>query len=318
MAALPNPSLPPPLSLANKVVVITGSSSGIGLEAARIFASHLGAHVVLACRNLKKTQPICDALNATPSGRATLLPLDTSSPASIGAFAKSFAALNLGRLDVLVLNAGIMAPPYSTVPTLSPTIPAIESQFATNHAGHFLLTSLLFPSISSTPGARIVVVSSLVARRAAQIDYAVAVARAPANYSPRASYNASKLANLLFARGLQRRVAAARLNATVVPCHPGYCATNLFTNRAWSWTLPLERLLLQPLLAQTAADGAVALVRASVNASVGADDYFAPGGWWECAGEVGSKAAVPALVTDEAADELWAVSEEICGKFVVR
>jgi NAD(P)-dependent dehydrogenase (short-subunit alcohol dehydrogenase family) len=152
--------------LSSRTVVITGSSSGIGLAAARIFAVDGGAHVVMACRSLTKARPLCesigtDAAESGKGGRTTLVRIDTSDLESVHQAASEIAVIAEGGINLLVLNAGIMFGPWRTAKTMSDEHPEVELMMATNHLGHFLLTNLLLPKITSCAGARIISVSSL-------------------------------------------------------------------------------------------------------------------------------------------------------------
>lgn len=299
--------------LSGKVIIITGSSSGIGLEAARILVKSCSAHVVLACRNLQKARPFLDELNNAGPGKATLLQIDTSDLASVRAFAAAFLALNLNRLDRLVLNAGIMAVPFSTVPVASGVA---ESQFATNHLGHFLLTALLLPTILSTPGARIVSVSSIAAYYQKDMDYAVARGETEESYSTFTAYGISKLSNLLFTRELQARLKAAGVDTLALAAHPGYSRTALQDEFSKGWFGALEGFFIRRFASQPQEKGAEPLVLACIDAQVSQGDgaYYAPSGFWEMTGTAKSTANVPVHVTDEKAKELWRVSEEMVGQ----
>ncbi|MCD4686598.1 MAG: SDR family NAD(P)-dependent oxidoreductase, partial [Anaerolineae bacterium] len=136
-----------------KVAVVTGANSGIGFEAARALAAK-GAQVVMACRSLEKGQAARDKISREhPAAQVELLPLDLAGLDSVRRFARELGA-KYNRLDVLVNNAGIMMNPYSK------TADGFESQFGTNHLGHFALTGLLIDLLLKTPGARVVNVSS--------------------------------------------------------------------------------------------------------------------------------------------------------------
>jgi NAD(P)-dependent dehydrogenase (short-subunit alcohol dehydrogenase family) len=304
-------------SMDGKVVVITGASAGIGLEAARILVRETGAHVVLACRNLQKAKPFEDELNTAGPGKATLLRIDTSDLASVREFAAAFLALGLARLDVLLLNAGIMMGDWRTARAASEDTPEVELQFATNHLGHFLLTQLLLPTVVATPGSRIVSVSSVAAGLSSAMNYDVICARKAGDYRPGPAYANTKLANLLFTRELMRRLNAAGAGTVAVACHPGYSRTSLQVTFDKSLLASVERVLFRPFVSQPAVDGAHPLVLAALDPSpdVKSGVYYAPSGFLQLKGPASSTAGRrPSLVTDEAAAELWTVSEELCGE----
>src|SRR5437588_2687603 len=192
--------------LAGRSVVITGANSGIGRAAARALA---GAHarVVLAVRDVEKGK----AAAATMSGDTEVHQLDLASLASV----RTFVAGWEGEIDLLINNAGVMAPP------LTRTADGFELQFGTNHLGHFALTNLLLDHVTG----RVVSVSST-GHRMGKIDFEdLNWERKP--YSRWRAYGQSKLANLLFTAELQRRLTAAGSEVLANAAHPGYAATNL-------------------------------------------------------------------------------------------
>ncbi len=188
--------------------VVTGANSGIGLETARAVALH-GAHVTLAVRNRQKG----DAAAATIRGSVEVRVLDVSDLSSVHAFAS-----DVGDVDVLVNNAGILGVPFGL------SVDGIELQLATNHVGHFALTNLLLPRLTD----RVVVVSSL-AHRAGQLDLDD-LDWSRRGYTPYAAYAQSKLANMLFLSELQRRLTAAGSTLRVTGAHPGSTATSITSN----------------------------------------------------------------------------------------
>ena len=136
-----------------KVAVVTGANSGIGWDTA-VSLTDKRATVIMACRNLVKSQAALDALKArVPNADVELMQLDLANQESVRQFAEAFKA-KCDRLDLLINNAGIMMVPYAR------TVDDFESQFGTNHLGHFALTGLLLDRIMTTPGARVVTVSS--------------------------------------------------------------------------------------------------------------------------------------------------------------
>ncbi len=204
--------------LAGKRILITGANSGIGLEAARVFARH-GALVVIACRNTTKGEQAAGDLRATAGAGATVevLELDLADLASVQAAAEEYRRRH-AVLDVLVNNAGVMALPFRA------TVDGFEMQFGTNHLGHFALTGHLLTALLAAPGARVVTISSVM-HRLGRMDFANL--DASRGYDKWAVYSMSKLANLLFTLELQRRAEAAGLDLTAVAAHPGYSRTHL-------------------------------------------------------------------------------------------
>ena len=183
--------------------VVTGATSGIGLETARRLAS-VGAHVVLAVRNVGKGE----AVAATLGGTVEVRRLDVADLSTVREFADG-----VGPVDVLVNNAGVMGLPYAR------TVDGFETQMATNHLGHFALANLLLPRITD----RVVVVGSA-SHRSGDLDVAD-LGWERREYRPYAAYAASKLANLLFLAELQRRLTAVGSQLRATGAHPGYTST---------------------------------------------------------------------------------------------
>ncbi|CPW72580.1 Probable short-chain dehydrogenase/reductase [Mycobacteroides abscessus] len=192
-------------SFEGRTVIITGANSGLGLETTRELA-RVGAHVIMAVRNTEKG----NAAKASIKGSTEVRQVDVADLASVRAFADTVEGA-----DILVNNAGIMMVPPAK------TVDGFESQIGTNHLGAFALTNLLLPKLTD----RVIAVSS-VAHRAGKIDLS------DLNYERRrytraGAYGASKLANLLFTKELQRRLSAAGSPVRALTVHPGVAATEL-------------------------------------------------------------------------------------------
>jgi len=204
--------------LSGRRVLVTGVTSGIGEQTALELARH-GAEVVLAARSetrLDHTE--ADILAAVPSAVLHRTIVDLADLSSVRRAAAQVS--QIGPLDVLVNNAGVMAPPFSQ------TVDGFELQLATNHLGPFLLTGLLLPQLVASGRGRVVTVSSQahrLTRRAPLDDPRVHHGR----YSRWGAYSRSKLAGLLFTFELDRRLREHGLPVTAVACHPGYSATEL-------------------------------------------------------------------------------------------
>lgn len=206
--------------------IVTGASSGIGAETARVLALR-GVHVVMGVRNLEAGRAVKEAIvKGNPNAKLDAMDLDLSSMASVKKFAEDFKSLNL-PLNLLINNAGIMATPFML------SRDNIELQFATNHVGHFLLTNLLMETIRKTARAsrkegRIVNVSS----RRHKFSYPEGIRFAklndPSGYNSLSAYGQSKLANILHANELARQLKEDRVEVTANSVHPGLIATNLF------------------------------------------------------------------------------------------
>nr|XP_043614191.1 short-chain dehydrogenase TIC 32, chloroplastic-like [Erigeron canadensis] len=209
--------------------VVTGATSGIGLETARVLALR-GVHVIMAVRNVEAGQKvkasICEKI---PNAKLDVMELDLSSQASVRQFTSDYISKDL-PLNILILNAGIMSTPF----TLSKD--NIELQFATNHIGNFLLTNLLLDTIKNTAikcqkEGRIVIVSSELHKYSYSEGIRFDKINDEKSYSAFYAYGQSKLANALHAKELTRRLKEEGANVTVNSLHPGVIKTNLTRNQ---------------------------------------------------------------------------------------
>jgi retinol dehydrogenase-14 len=203
-----------------KRILITGGNSGIGVVAARELARQ-GAEVVLACRDSEKTRQALAVINAAAAVPAVNLPVDLASLASVRALAAAFLQ-RYDRLDVLVNNAGLFPPRQQL------TADGFEMQFGVNHLSHFLLTHLLLERLKTSAPARVVTVSSMLHKKG-RIDFESF--RGAKKYSAQAAYNQSKLANVLFAVELARRLEGTGVTSNVL--HPGGVATDIMRDLPW-------------------------------------------------------------------------------------
>ncbi|MFL5851118.1 MAG: oxidoreductase [Solirubrobacteraceae bacterium] len=276
--------------MTGRSVIVTGANSGIGAAAARALAS-AGARVVLAVRSLDKGR----AAAATMPGETEVRELDLASLASV----REFAAAWDGEIDLLINNAGVMAPP------LTRTADGFELQFGTNHLGHFALTNLLLEHVTG----RVVTVSST-AHRFGRIDFEdVNWERKP--YNGWRAYGQSKLANLLFTAELQRRLDAAGSRIIATAAHPGYAATNL---QFHSGSGLMDRLssVGNRIFAQDERGGALPALYAAT-ADVAGNSFVGPSGFMEQRGAPKLVGRSAAARNADAARRLWEVSEELTG-----
>ncbi|KAL7108370.1 hypothetical protein ACP275_06G108300 [Erythranthe tilingii] len=206
--------------------IVTGASSGIGTETARVLAKR-GVHVVMGIRNMDAGKQVKEAIvKEIPSAKVDAMELDLTSLASVRKFASDFSSS--GRpLNILINNAGVMTPPFKL------SKDNIETQFATNHLGHFLLANLLLDTMKKTARetkkeGRIVNVSS----EAHRFPYKEGIRFDKLNdeegYSRWGAYGQSKLANVLHANELTRRLKEEGADITANSLHPGIITTNLF------------------------------------------------------------------------------------------
>ncbi|HLK12357.1 MAG TPA: oxidoreductase [Candidatus Binatia bacterium] len=293
-------------SQAGKTFVVTGANGGLGYETALQLAAH-GAHVVLACRDVAKGQRAAAAIAAEhPSASLAVHELDLADLQSIRRFADAVRAA-LPALHGLCNNAGVMALPYRR------TADGFEMQFGTNHLGHFALTGLLLDRLRATPGARVVTVSSNAHKLGTMRWDDLQGTR---RYRKWSAYAQSKLANLLFAYELQRRLAASGAALASVACHPGYAATNLQTAGPRLQGSALGEALMalgNRLFAQSAAMGALPTLYAATAPDVRGGDYIGPDGFAEQWGHP-TKVRSSARSRDPAAQRrLWEISEQLTG-----
>jgi NAD(P)-dependent dehydrogenase (short-subunit alcohol dehydrogenase family) len=276
-------------------VVVTGSNTGIGYEAAKVFAER-GAHVTLACRNMEKADAAKDRiLSASPSGTVDAMMLDLADLESVQAFADAFLAQH-ERLDRLVLNAGVMIPP------LGRTAQGFELQFGVNHLGHFALTCHLDPLLRATEGARVTAVTS-VAGDMGRMHWDD-VNWEQRKYVRWQAYGQSKLANQLFVRGL-----AARVPYATTLAHPGWSRTDLQRHSSGA---SAGNVFLRPFT-MNAAYGAWPTLRAAMEPDVGPAAYFGAKGLTQLRGPPRPRKHAKRARKDEDVERLWALSEGLTG-----
>jgi NAD(P)-dependent dehydrogenase (short-subunit alcohol dehydrogenase family) len=282
--------------------VVTGANSGLGFETARQLAAH-GAGVVLAGRSGGTGLAAVERIKAgNPGALVEFRLLDLADLDSVRDFA-GMLARDAVALDVLVNNAGVMFPPRLL------TRQGFESQFATNHLGHFALTGLLFDTIRRGEDARVVTVSSLEHKGGAIHFDDLTGAR---SYSPRGFYRQSKFANVLFALELDRRVRAAGIPVRSVLAHPGWSATNLQTSAPTGVMKQLMRIG-NRVLAQSAEMGALSQLYAAVDPGAESGSFYGPDGLGELRGHPTRVRPAPSATDAGTARRLWELSEELTG-----
>ena len=287
-----------------RVAVVTGTNSGLGFVTARELA-RAGATVVMTSRDPARGADAEQRLRAAvPGVDVRLESLDLASLASIRAFAGRVLATYDG-LDVLVNNAGVMAIPRAT------TADGFEMQLGTNHLGHFALTGLLLPALVKRPGSRVVTVSST-AHKAGAIKFDDLLGHK--SYFSWRAYAQSKLANLLFAYELQRRLAASDATTISVAAHPGYASTNLQAvgpQQSGNKVMGLLMSFGNIALGQSADGGALPQLHAATAPDVVGGAFYGPSRLMETRGapkrvDSTSRSKDPAL-----AARLWSVSEDL-------
>jgi NAD(P)-dependent dehydrogenase (short-subunit alcohol dehydrogenase family) len=292
-------------SQAGKTALVTGANSGIGYQAALELARH-GAHVLLGCRNAAKGKAALARLLAeAPGASAEVVELDMASLESIRAFAAAFALRGV-KLDLLINNAGVMALPKREL-----TVDGFERQFGTNHLGHFALTGLLMPQLLAAPAPRVVTVASL-AHRNGKIDFANL--NSEKKYGAWDAYGESKLANILFARELNKRARAAGSTLLSIPVHPGVSATNIIDNGPGATGLKTAILkLFGSILMQPDAAGALPTLYAATSPEAKGGEYIGPDGFMEMKGSPVVVQPRANGLDDAVAAKLWTASEELTG-----
>ncbi len=285
-----------------RVFVVTGAGSGLGLATVRALAGR-GGHVILAVRDEQKGRRAVEAVSAgQPGARLEVRRLDLADLDSVRAFAREVRAQH-PRLDVLVNNAGIMAPPRR----LSPQ--GHESQFACNHLGHFALTGLLLDLLAEGKDPRVVTVTSTNHRQGRLFLDDLTGER---HYSPMAFYNQSKFANAVFGQELHRRLAEAGSPVRSVLAHPGYSATRLQTSAPVGMVRLLFGRVLRPL-AQSAERGALPQLYAATDPGVRSGEFIGPDGPGELRGGPKRVRLSPAAADAATGRRLWELSQRLTG-----
>ncbi|MDJ0925599.1 MAG: oxidoreductase [Acidimicrobiia bacterium] len=288
-----------------KTIFITGANTGIGFEAAKVFAGK-GARVLLGCRNIEKGKAaLARIADAHPGADIDLVEIDLSDLASVHKAVEVIA--REPRLDVLVNNAGVMWNPKTI------TKDGFESQFGINHLGHFALTGLLLPKLEATPNSRIVTVSST-GHRLGNGDLFWDDINADREYHPRKRYYASKLANLLFTYELDRRLQARESKTIAVAVHPGGSDTELgrHVTGAMGFVTRVLTPLMRPFM-NTAAEGAWPTELAATAPGVEGGQYFGPSRYREMSGPAQQVDSSDASKDLGKAKRLWDLSIEMTG-----
>ena len=287
--------------LAGKTAIITGANSGIGLEAAKVLAGR-GARIIMAVRSKEKGEAARKMIEALhPHSRMEVMHLDVADLESVRFFSEQIRS-RLHSLDLLINNAGVMMPPYTK------TKDGFELQFGGNHLGHFALVGLLLPLLEETRGSRIVTIGSLAHNRGT-IDFDNL--DGSKGYKAKKFYNQSKLANMLFAMELDKRLKANGYQTISVACHPGVSATNIFKlgkRDAPAFLRSYANRFLQPPEL-----GALATVYAATMPHLTGGEYIGPDGKGNRKGFPALELPHPSALDRAAAKKLWAVSERLTG-----
>lgn len=294
------------MAIAQQTVVTTGANSGIGFQIALHFARS-GARVVLACRNADKAhQAQREMLAQVPDAQLLYLPLDVSELQSVRLFSRLFAE-QVGELDILINNAGIVAMP------LTRTMAGHEMLLATNYLGPFALTGLLLPYFRKR-GARVVNVGSLAHRFGALNIHDLNWETTP--YEPWKAYANSKVALLNHTLELNRRLQASASHIIALAAHPGFANTNIKQQyEALHPPGPIRRWYAHHMtkIIPTAANAARSAILAATADSVSGGEYYGPGGLFELGGAPKPARLHPATRQRAVSRELWKLSETMTG-----
>ncbi|CAN3979471.1 oxidoreductase [Kitasatospora purpeofusca] len=283
-----------------RVFVVTGANSGLGLATTRAIARK-GGQVILAVRDeAKGRRAAAEITAAQPGARLEVRRLDLADLDSVRSFADRLRADGT-RPDVLVNNAGVMAPPRTL------NAQGHEIQFAANHLGHFALTGLLLDLLAEGKDPRVVTVSSTNHRQGKVFFDDLSGER---KYSPMGYYNQSKFANAVFGWELHQRLAAAGSPVRSLLAHPGYTATNLQTSSPVGMVKVLFGRILTPL-AQAPDQGALPQLFAATAAEVESGQFIGPDGMAELRGTPKVVQLAPSAADAETGKRLWELSERL-------
>ncbi|NJN74040.1 MAG: SDR family oxidoreductase [Limnothrix sp. RL_2_0] len=290
-----------------KMAIVTGANTGLGFETALGLAK-VDATVILACRNLEKAEAAkTEILTKVPDAKLEVMQLDLASLSSVREFSAQYRE-KYAHLDLLINNAGIMFPPYSK------TEDGFESQIGVNHLGHFLLTALLIDLMPDNSDSRIVSLSSN-AHKFGKINFDDL--QSEQKYSSTAAYGQSKLACLMFADELDRKLKASDKNILSVAAHPGVAQTELSRHMP-GFMVTLIRWTIAPFITHPVDEAALPTLLAALGSEVKGGDYFGPQGTAEMTGKPGIAVKADHAKDTDVTAKLWQVSEELTGqKFVV-
>ncbi len=290
--------------LSGRTAIVTGANSGLGQVTARELA-RAGASVIVACRNTAKGDGAAAAIRDAigPDADVAVARLDLAELASVREFARRVSG-ERERVDLLINNAGVMAPPRRL------TADGFESQLGINHLGHFALTGLVLARLLAAPAPRVVTVASHM-HRIGKIHFDDP--QSERRYNNWLAYGQSKLANLMFCFELDRRAVAAGTALTSVASHPGYAATNL------QFAGPqkrLERIVMgvgNHVVAQSAEMGALPSLYAATVPDLPGGSFVGPDGFMENRGHPRVVTAAGKAYDPGTWRRLWELSERLTG-----
>ncbi len=289
-------------SLAGKTYLVTGANTGAGYEATRVFLSK-GARVVMLNRNLSKSAAACETLKKEFGATAEVSTIKTDL-AELVSVRKAAAEVlqQVPRIDALICNAAI-----AQVAKQEITVDGFESQLGVNHFGHFLLCGLLLERIESSAGRIVVVGSNAYKMGLRRIQFEDL--NFDTKYTAWKSYAQSKLAQMMFAYELQRRVHAKGGKLTVQVCHPGASRTNLLKDTASTFNKALWSVLSR-FIAQSAEKGSWPEVMCAAEEGVQPQKLYGPTKRAQTVGAIGECPVDECVLDQEMAAKLWTLSEQ--------
>lgn len=289
-------------NIEGKTAIVTGANIGLGYETTKALAEN-GIKVIMACRNIEKAEKAKDSiLEAVPNASLSIIPLDLSDQASVRNFTKLYLT-EYDRLDILINNAGIFAPPYTK------TVDGLESQIAVNYFSHFLLAILLFPTLDQTEGSRIIHMSSITHKKA---SINLKDINSEKKYSKFKAYGQSKLASLLFGYELQRRIDRSNSQVLSIIVHPGVSLTNI-GHHIPKWIYNLGSPLVS-LFSHAPDKAALSIVYAALDSQVKGGEFYGPTGFNEMTGNPGKAFSSKVSHDLDLAKKLWSLSEKLVGQ----
>lgn len=298
--------------LSGRLAIITGANTGLGLGLATRLAA-AGADVMIAVRNRAKGEDAAAQIRRAVSGaKLTVADLDLASLDSVRSLADRLTVE--GRpIDILINNAGVMQPPRREI-----TTDGFEVTLASNYLGHFALTGRLLPLLRAAESARVTSISSVAARRGRIHFDDPHLAK---KYKLMEAYRQSKLANLMFARELDRRSRAGGWGVTSNAAHPGMVKTNALVGpphgrptapiMTWSYKLGV---LFTPFMWQEVDDGVLPPLYAATSPRAEGGQFYGPRGIYESGRGGVTVAKTPARATNDGDNRrLWEMSERLTG-----
>jgi NAD(P)-dependent dehydrogenase (short-subunit alcohol dehydrogenase family) len=280
-----------------KVVIITGATSGLGKEAAKVFAEK-GATVIMPVRNTEKAKSVLEEiLKLYPNSKIVIKSLDLSSLNSIKLFADDFLK-SYNQLDILINNAGIMYCPYSK------TQDGFEIQMGTNHLGPYALTAQLMPLLMKTANSRIINTASL-AHLTGNIDFED-LNWGNRKYKTMQAYADSKIANLYFHYELAKKLKGQKNAPLIIAAHPGWTKTELDRHIGIVG-------IISSIIGQKAEKGVLPTLRAATDPDAISGDYFGPDGFREMRGNPVKVKSNAMSLNAQKAEQLWTLSEKLTG-----